>query len=113
MRQHEGLRRAAAVLLQATLVVGLLSGCGVAARPADDGALDLPHFANQAPSKEMGPSPRLRVSAEAGPVISGAPRSRGWDWSAGAGASSRARTGLSSRIGSACLGATLPSWSAS
>jgi len=113
MRQHEGLRRAAAVLLQATLVVGLLSGCGVAARPADDGALDLPHFANQAPSKEMGPSPRLRVSAEAGPVISGAARSRGWDWSAGAGARSRASTGLSSRIGSACLGATLPSWSAS
>ena len=113
MRQHEGLRRAAAVLLQATLVVGLLSGCGVAARPADDGALDLPHFANQAPSKEMGPSPRLRVSAEAGPVISGAPRSRGGDWSAGDAARSRASTGLSSRIGSACLGATLPSWSAS
>jgi hypothetical protein len=62
MRQHEGLQRAAAVLLQATLVVGLLSGCGVAARP-DDGALDLPHFASQAPSKEMGPSPRLSVSA--------------------------------------------------
>jgi len=112
MRQHEGLRRAAAVLLQATLVVGWLSGCGVAARP-DDGARDLPHFASQAPSKEMGPSPRLSVSAEAGPVISGAPRSRGWDWSAGNGARSRASTGLSSRIGSACLGATLPSWSAS
>ena len=112
MRQPEGLRRAAAVLLQATLVVGLLSGCGVAARP-DDGARDLPHFASQARSKEMGPSPRLSVSAEAGPVISGAPRSRGWDWSAGNGARSRAITGLSSRIGSACLGATLPSWSAS
>jgi hypothetical protein len=102
MRQHEGLRRAAAVLLQATLVVGLLSGCGVAARP-DDGARDLPHFASQAPSKEMGPSPRL----------TGAPRSRGWDWSAGDAARSRASTGLSSRIGSACPGATLPSWSAS
>lgn len=86
MRPHEGIQRAAAVLLQATVVVGFLSGCGVAARPADDGALDLPHFASQAPSKEMGPSPRL---------------------------SSRASRGLSSRIGSACLGATLPSWSAS
>ena len=83
MRQHEGLRRAAAVLLQATVVVGWLSGCGVAARP-DDGARDLPHFASQAPSKEMGPFPRLRAS-----------------------------TGLSYPIGSACLGATLPSWSAS
>ena len=112
MRQHEGIQRAAASLLQATLVVGLLSGCGAAARP-DDGARDLPHFASQAPSKEMGPSPRLSVSAEAGPVISGAPRSRGWDWSAGDGARSRASTGLSSRIGSACLGATLPSGSAS
>jgi hypothetical protein len=112
MRQHEGLRRAAAVLLQATLVVGLLSGCGVAVRP-DDGARDLPHFASQAPSKEMGPSPRLSVSAEASPVISGASRSRGWDWSAGDGAPSRASTGLSSRIGSTCLGATLPSWSVS
>ena len=65
MRQNEGIQRAAAVLLQATLVVGFLSGCGVAARPPDDGALDLPHFASQAPSKEMGPSPRLSVSAEA------------------------------------------------
>jgi hypothetical protein len=65
MRQHEGIQRAAAVLLQATLVVGFLSGCGVAPRPADDGALDLPHFASQVPSKEMGPSPRLSVSAEA------------------------------------------------
>jgi hypothetical protein len=65
MRQNEGIQRAAAVLLHATLVVGFLSGCGVAARPADDGALDLPHFASQAPSKEMGPSPRLSVSAKA------------------------------------------------
>jgi hypothetical protein len=61
MRQHEGIQRAAAVLLQATLVVGFLSGCGVAPRPA----FDLPHFASQVPSKEMGPSPRLSVSAEA------------------------------------------------
>jgi hypothetical protein len=65
MRQHEGLQRAAAVLLQATLAMGFLIGCGVATRPADDGALDLPHFASQAPSKEMEPSARLSVSAEA------------------------------------------------
>ena len=83
MRQDGRLQHATTVLLQATLVVGLLSGCGVAARP-DDGARDLPHFASQAPSKEMGPFPRLRAS-----------------------------TGLSYPIGSACLGATLPSWSAS
>jgi hypothetical protein len=65
MRQSEGLQRAAAVFLQAILVVGFLSGCGVAAHPDDNGALDLPHFASQAPSKEMGPSPQLSVSAEA------------------------------------------------
>lgn len=64
MRQNEGLQRAAAVLLQATLVVSFLTGCGAAARP-DDGARDLPHFASQAPAKEMGPSPRLSASAEA------------------------------------------------
>src|SRR5260370_35372117 len=81
MRQAVGLRRAAAVLVKAALVVGFLSGCGVAARP-DDGARDLPHFASQARSKEMGPSPRLSVSAEAGPVISGAPRARGGGWCA-------------------------------
>ena len=64
MRQHEGLQRAAAGLLQATLAMGFLIGCGVAPRPAD-GTLDLPHFASQAPSKEMESSPRLSVSAEA------------------------------------------------
>lgn len=64
MRQNEGLQRAAAVLLQATVVVGFLGGCGVATRPAD-GILDLPHFAIQAPSREMEPAPRLSVSAEA------------------------------------------------
>ena len=64
MRQHEGLQHAAAVLLQATLAMGFLTGCGVATGPPD-GTLDLPHFASQAPSKEMGPSPRLTVSAEA------------------------------------------------
>jgi hypothetical protein len=65
MRQDGGLlRRAAAVLLQATLAMGILIGCGVAARPAD-GTLDLPHFANQAPSMEMKPSPRLSVATEA------------------------------------------------
>jgi hypothetical protein len=64
MRQNEGLQRAAAVLLQATLALGLLIGCGVATRPPD-GTLDLPHFASQAPSKAMDPSPRLSVSAEA------------------------------------------------
>jgi len=63
MRQHEGIQRAAAVLLQATLVMGFLSGCGVATRQ-DDGARDLPHFASQAPSKEVDPSPRLTVSPE-------------------------------------------------
>jgi hypothetical protein len=64
MRQNEGLQRAAAVLLPATLALGLLTGCGVAPRPPD-GTLDLPYFASQAPSKAMDPSPRLSVSAEA------------------------------------------------
>lgn len=62
MRQNEGFQRAAAVLLRATLVMGFLTGCGVATRPPD-GTLDLPHFASQAPSKEMEPLPRLSVSA--------------------------------------------------
>jgi len=62
MRQNEGLQRAAAVLLQATLAMGFLTGCGVATRQPD-GTLDLPHFASQAPSKEMEPPPRLSVSA--------------------------------------------------
>jgi hypothetical protein len=64
MRQHEGLQRAAAVLLQAILAVGFLSGCGVATRPAD-GTLDLPHFASQAPSNERELSPRLSAPPEA------------------------------------------------
>ena len=64
MRQNEGLQRAAAVVLQATLAMGFLIGCGVATRPAD-GTLDLPHFASQAPSREMEPSPRSSVSPEA------------------------------------------------
>jgi len=64
MRQHEGLQRASAVLLQATLAMGFLVGCGVATRPAD-GTLDLPHFARQAPSKDVESSPRLSVSGEA------------------------------------------------
>ena len=54
MRQHEGLQRTAAGLLQATLVMGFLIGCGVATRPAD-GTLDLPHFASQVPSKATEP----------------------------------------------------------
>jgi len=58
MRPNGRLQHAAAVLLQATLAMGILVACGVAPRPAD-GTLDLPHFANQAPSKEMEPSPRL------------------------------------------------------
>jgi hypothetical protein len=45
-RQDGGLRRTAAVLLQAALLMGILVGCVVAPRPAD-GTLDLPHFANQ------------------------------------------------------------------
>jgi hypothetical protein len=64
MRQNEGLQRAAAVFVQATLAMGLLTGCGVVPRPPD-GTLDLPHFARQAPSKEVESSPRLSVSAEA------------------------------------------------
>ena len=64
MRPNEGIRRATVVFLQATLVVGFLGGCVVASRP-DDGSLDLPHFASQAPSKEKGSSPGLSVSAEA------------------------------------------------
>lgn len=63
MRQPEGIQRAAAMLLQATLVLGFLGGCGVATRPAD-GTLDLPHFAGQAPSKAVDPSPRVTVSRE-------------------------------------------------
>jgi len=64
MRQDGGLQRAAVVLLHATLVMGILIGCGVAARPVD-GTLDLPHFANQAPAMGMEPSPRLSVATEA------------------------------------------------
>jgi hypothetical protein len=41
MRQDGGLQRATVVLLQATLAMGILIGCGVATRPAD-GTLDLP-----------------------------------------------------------------------
>jgi hypothetical protein len=54
MRQHEGLQRVAAVLLQATLAIAFLFGCGVATRPPD-GTLDLPHFASQVPSKATEP----------------------------------------------------------
>jgi hypothetical protein len=63
-RQGGGLQRTAALLLQATLAMGILIGCGVATRPAD-GTLDLPHFANQTPSKEMESSSRLSVAKEA------------------------------------------------
>lgn len=63
MRRDGGLRRAAAVLLQTTLVMGILVGCVGAPRPAD-GIRDLPHIANQAPSKEMEPSPHLSVARE-------------------------------------------------
>lgn len=64
MRRDGGLQRAAVVLLQATLATGILIGCGVAARPPD-GTLDLPHFAYQAPSLVMEPSPRLSIATEA------------------------------------------------
>jgi len=64
MRQNEGLQRAAAVLLQGTLALGLLVGCGATPRPPD-GTLDLPYFASHVPSKPMDPSPRSSVSAEA------------------------------------------------
>jgi hypothetical protein len=64
MRQNEGLQRVAVVLLQATLAIGFLIGCGAATHPPD-GTLDLPHFASQAPAKAMNPSPRSSVSAEA------------------------------------------------
>ena len=64
MRRNEGLQRTAAGLVQAALVTGFLTGCGVVPRPPD-GTLDLPHFASQAPSKAMDPSRRLSVSAEA------------------------------------------------
>jgi len=53
MRRDGGLQRAAAVLLQTALAMGILVGCAGAPRPAD-GTLDLPHFANQAPSKDTG-----------------------------------------------------------
>jgi hypothetical protein len=39
------------VLLQATLVMGILIGCGAATLPAD-GTHDLPHFANQGESEQ-------------------------------------------------------------
>jgi hypothetical protein len=63
MRKRGGFQSAATVLLQATLAVGFLVGCGVATRPPD-GILDLPHFANQAPSKGIKGSPAVTVSAE-------------------------------------------------
>jgi hypothetical protein len=65
MRRGGGLQRAAAVLLQTTLAMGILVGCVVPPRPAD-GTPDLPHFANQAPSREMEPSPHLSVERETG-----------------------------------------------
>jgi hypothetical protein len=64
MRQDGGLQRAVAVLLHATLAMGILVGCGAATRPPGD-TLDLPHFADQAPSMEMERSPRLWVATEA------------------------------------------------
>lgn len=63
MRTDGGLQRAAAVLLQTALVVGLLVGCVVAPRPPH-GIQDLPHVASQAPSKEMEPSPHVSVARE-------------------------------------------------
>jgi hypothetical protein len=63
MRKRGAFQSAATVLLQATLAGGILVGCGVATRPPD-GILDLPHFANQAPSKGTKGSPALTVSAE-------------------------------------------------
>ena len=54
MRRDGGLRRAAAVLLQTTLAMGILVGCAGAPRPTD-GIRDIPHIASQAPSKEMEP----------------------------------------------------------
>jgi hypothetical protein len=63
MRKRGGFQGAATVLLQAALAVGCLAGCGVATRPPD-GILDLPHFANQAPSKGIKGSPAMTVSAE-------------------------------------------------
>jgi len=63
MRKGRGFQGAATVLLQAALAVGCLAGCGVATRPPA-GILDLPHFANQAPSKEIKGSPAVTVSAE-------------------------------------------------
>ena len=69
MRRDGGLQRAAVVLLQATLAMGILIGFGVATRPAD-GTLDLPHFAYQAPSLGMGPFSALerRDGGHLGPV---------------------------------------------
>jgi hypothetical protein len=64
MRRDGVLQRAAVVLLQVTLAMGILIGCGAATRPAD-GTLDLPHFAYQAPPMGMEPSPRLSIATEA------------------------------------------------
>ena len=52
MRRDGGLQRAAAVLLQTTLAMGILVGCAGAPRPAD-GIRDLPHIASQAPSQSV------------------------------------------------------------
>lgn len=56
----------AARLLRDGKATGTVEGCAVRLMPLPaDGPLDLPHFASQAPSKEMESSPRLSVSAEA------------------------------------------------
>ena len=57
MRRDGGLQRATVVLLQTTLVMGILVGCVAVPRPAD-GIRDLPHIANQ------GPSPHVSVARE-------------------------------------------------
>ena len=57
-RRSEGTQGSGAALLLAALVVWLLSGCAIAARPAD--GVDLPRYARQTPS-EMRDSPS-RVS---------------------------------------------------
>ena len=69
MRRDGGLQRAAVVLLQATLAMGILIGCGVAARPVD-GTLDLPHFREPSASHGDGTFSALerRDGGHLGPV---------------------------------------------
>jgi hypothetical protein len=57
MRLSEGLQGSGAALLLTALAVWLLSGCAIAARPAD--GVDLPQYARQTPSEMRDPPSRV------------------------------------------------------